>query len=40
MGREQSNDEAFSLQERMALDGLVTSVTSVSITDLDESGLY
>ena len=34
----QSNDEAFSIQERMALEGLVTSVTSVSITDLDESG--
>ena len=34
----QSNDEAFSVQERMALEGLVTSVTSVSITDLDESG--
>lgn len=34
----QSNDEAFSLQERMVLDSLVTSVTSVSITDLDESG--
>lgn len=34
----QSNDEAFSLQERMVLEGLVTSVTSVSITDLDESG--
>lgn len=34
----ESNDKAFTIQERMALDGLVTSVTSVSITDLDESG--
>ena len=31
-------DEAYTVQDRMNLDGLVNSVASVQITDLDESG--
>ena len=32
------NESAFEIQERMQLDGLVDTVTSVRLTDMDESG--
>ena len=32
------NESSFTVQERMQLDGLVSSVTSVRLTDLDDSG--
>jgi presenilin-like A22 family membrane protease len=34
----QQDETAFAIQDRMNLDGLVNSVTSVRLTDLDESG--
>jgi len=33
-----ANESAFDVQERMQLDGLVDTVTSVRLTDMDESG--
>ena len=33
-----TNESAFAVQERMQLDGLVDTVTSVRLTDMDESG--
>ena len=33
-----TNESAFEIQERMQLDGLVDTVTSVRLTDMDESG--